>query len=479
MEAYDRNQDFGKRDVLGEDYIMDLPDNILYKDINSETIFVEFKMGAIEAYLRTMNKSIDSDAENLYKEKFIKYIRLACANNIFYIKGECRAQMKKTVTYKIDIAIDSDGCIIECQCECAAGMGPSAHCKHVCCMLLALHGFSSNGEILTEETCTQRLQTFHQSKAFKGSPIKASNLPLSKKKASDVIFDPRPAKYRKQDSYKDYFRNTCLNYKEISKFPVSQIFQPANLYAVASDHDYLEGHPEDRWLKENKISSITVDDIDNIDALTRGQSNNKFWQQERCFRLQASNFGRICKATERTNFESLAESLTVVKDIKTPAIIHGRKYELIALAKYEDQKNRGTKQSGIRVSSSHPFIGASPDAIVDNELIVEVKCPYVARNEIITPKTVPFLLKTEDNLTLDRNHNYFYQIQGQLFCTGAARCDLVVYTFKDLKCINIDRDEQFINDMVIKLQEFYNKFFRSAVLRKFFYKNYHRYSFDS
>ena len=100
--------------------------------------------------------------------------------------------MTKTVTYEIDIAIDSDGCIIECQCECAAGMGPSAHCKHVCCMLLALHAFSDNGEILTEETCTQRLQTFHHSKAFKGSPIKASNLPLSKKKANDVVFDPRP-----------------------------------------------------------------------------------------------------------------------------------------------------------------------------------------------------------------------------------------------------------------------------------------------
>ena len=103
----------------------------------------------------------------------------------------------------------------------------------------------------------------------------------------------------------------------------------------------------------------------------------------------------------------------------------------------------------------------------------------MARNEFITPETVPFLLKTDVNLTLDRKHDYFYQIQGQLFCTGAATCDLVVYTFKDLKCISIDRDEPFITDMVSKLQEFYNNFFKNAVLQKIFYKDYHKYSFDS
>jgi phosphoribosylaminoimidazole-succinocarboxamide synthase len=52
---------------------------------------------------------------------------------------------------------------------------------------------------------------------------------------------------------------------------------------------------------------------------------------ERCKRLQASNFGRICKATERTNFSNLADALTVFKEIKTPAILHGQKYESIAL----------------------------------------------------------------------------------------------------------------------------------------------------
>jgi hypothetical protein len=72
-----------------------------------------------------------------------------------YVKTECRAPMKRAVTYKIDIAIDEHGSIVNVYVN--VMWGPNAH-------RLSLHNFSVNGEIITEETCTQRLQTFHHSK---------------------------------------------------------------------------------------------------------------------------------------------------------------------------------------------------------------------------------------------------------------------------------------------------------------------------
>ena len=57
-----------------------------------------------------------------------------------------------------------------------------------------------------------------------------------------------------------------------AKYPKFQLYSPANLYAVASDHDYLKGHPEDRWLEQNSISKITESDIVSIDEKTTGQS---------------------------------------------------------------------------------------------------------------------------------------------------------------------------------------------------------------
>ncbi|CAC5390071.1 unnamed protein product [Mytilus coruscus] len=267
LEAYDKNKDFGNQDEVGEGYSMTLPDSFLYKDVNSGNEFVDFKMETIEVYLKPTEKALDSDAKNLYREKFLKYIRLAKYDNTFFVKSESRAQMKRTVSYKIDVAIDENGSLDECQCECAVGMGPNAHCKHVCCLLLALQNFSSSGEILSEETCTQRLQTC---KPYKGSPIKANSLPLTNKKGSEVQFDPRPAKYRNCANYNDFFRNVCLNRRGVSKFPISQLYPPANVYAVASDHDYLEGHPEDRWLKDANISHISENRIKCIESLTAG-----------------------------------------------------------------------------------------------------------------------------------------------------------------------------------------------------------------
>ena len=457
---------------------MDIPNISEYKDINSETEFVEIKMGAIKAYLDQMDKTLDSNAENLYRERFLKYIRLAASNNIFYIKSECRAQMKKSVTYKLDIAVDCDGCIVESQCECAAGMGPNAHCKHVCCLLLALYNFSSSGEILTEETCTQRLQTFHRSKAFKGSPIKAVNLPLAEIKGTSVSFDPRPVEYRKRDGYSVYFRSIWVNHKNISSLPISQLYPPANMYAIASDHDYLEGSPEDRWLEANYVTKISEDQIKDIESSTVGQSKNPVWKSERCKRLQSSNFGRICKATDRTDFDKLANSLTVTTNLKTPAILHGQRYETVALSKYEKHFGGVPRKCGIFVSKTHPFIAASPDGIIDSEKIVEVKCPFVIKDRLISPTTVPFLVEKEGKLALEESHIYHYQIQGQLFCTNSKYCDLVVYTLKDVKFISVKRDDIFINAMIEKLEQFYKQYFRKAVLERFFYKDYKKYSFE-
>ena len=127
-------------------------------------------------------------------------------------------------------------------------------------------------------------------------------------KGTSVSFDPRPVEYRKRDDYSAYFRNIWVNHKNISSLPISQLYPPANMHAIASDHDYLEGSPEDRWLEANYVTKISEDQIKDIESSTVGQSQNPVWKSERCKRLKSSNFGRICKATDRTDFDKLANS---------------------------------------------------------------------------------------------------------------------------------------------------------------------------
>ena len=72
-----------------------------------------------------------------------------------YVKASVWAEMKKSVSYELDISLDEDGVIQESQCECGAGMAPTSHCKHVAAVIYGLTLFVKSGNLLTELTCTQ------------------------------------------------------------------------------------------------------------------------------------------------------------------------------------------------------------------------------------------------------------------------------------------------------------------------------------
>ena len=143
-----------------------------------------------------------------------------------------------------------------------------------------------------------------------------------------------------------------------------------------------------------------------------------------------------------------SDGLTTHRDIRSKAILHGRKYEHVAVEKFEARWGIKTEPCGIFVSQTHPQLAASPDRIVDQDTVLEVKCPYARRAKLISSETVPYLKESDGALVLDPNHDYHYQIQGQLFCSDRKLCLFVVYTLRDIAMIRIERDEGFINTML-------------------------------
>lgn len=122
---------------------------------------------------------------------------------------------------------------------------------------------------------------------------------------------------------------------------------------------------------------------------------------------------------------------------------------------------------------THPFLGASPDGLLGDETLIEVKCPYTARNLEITSTSVPYL---EQEYTLKKNHPYYSQIQGQLLCSDRKYCNLIIYTFESMKIVYVYRDEPFIDNMVSLLDAFYKTHFENALLEKILYRNYEKLS---
>jgi hypothetical protein len=450
---------------------MSLPDINCYKDINADTVLPDVTMSKALTYLRTFDKDIDKTCIDFYSSGFVNFVRVAFYRSCFYIRAETRAAMKVAVTYVVDISIDSNGIVAECQCECGAGMGPTAHCKHVAMILYGLTKFRQTHEFVTAQTCTERLQTFHQAKKHLGSPRKTAHLHTSI--SDDIDFDPRPPEFIHQVGYSTYFQNLCINSAAFSDAPVAQCFMPASIFGVMHDHSYCTSQdPTDKILKDLKVSEISEHDITCIERATLRQSENEMWLKERQKRLNSSSFGRICKRTSKTDSQKMARSMLSTAQINSRSLAHGRLYESVAVSAYERYAGVKTTPCGLFVCKQYPFLAASPGRVINADLLVEVKCPFVARDYKITPQTIPYLKNQNDVLALDNKHDYYYQVQGQMLCTGAKAVDFVVFTFKDLYVCRVNREDAFISDMVAELTEFYEHYFKLALFDRFVAKNY-------
>lgn len=180
--------------------------------------------------------------------------------------------------------------------------------------------------------------------------------------------------------------------------------------------------------------------------MTKEQSNSKMWYKERMWRLTSSNFGTICHMTTRRDKDKLCEDLASTKRIKHPAVIYGKQFEEVAIENFQQIYGKSIVKSGLHVLKEFPFLAASPDGIVVGEdAVVEVKCPFSFKDLEITTTNHPPYLKTDNTnfLKLDRNHNYYYQIQGQLAISKTKLCYFIVYTKQNMIVEEIVFDKNF------------------------------------
>lgn len=112
--------------------------------------------------------------------------------------------------------------------------------------------------------------------------------------------------------------------------------------------------------------------------------------------------------------------------------------------------------------SEFPFLAASPDGLVGENGIVEIKCPFVAINTLnavdaVNNKLLKYCNITNDNrIELKPEHKYYYQVMGQMRITDRKLCYFVVYTPNWTSIQEIKYDEIFWNTkMAEKLKRFY------------------------
>lgn len=127
------------------------------------------------------------------------------------------------------------------------------------------------------------------------------------------------------------------------------------------------------------------------------------------------------------------------------AMYRGMDLEPFARNEYEINSFKKVDECGYIYNSNYKYAGYSPDGLVGNDGIIEIKCPlHTEYIRSICEKTIP--------------KNYYAQMQWGLLLSNRKYCDYVVYNpdfdLKKIQVQRVDRDEELINTMIFNYKTF-------------------------
>lgn len=179
------------------------------------------------------------------------------------------------------------------------------------------------------------------------------------------------------------------------------------------------------------------------------EQGSEEWFAAKLGKVSGSTFkaagGKSGKTRDRLKYGLIEEIRKGVRreSYKSPAMADGGLLEGAARDYYCDLFGCEVKQVGF--VELNDYIGVSPDGLVGEDGLIEIKCP-------ITPTHIKYIDK--DVLPCE----YKEQVYGQLWVTGRKWCDIVSFdpTWKDqiLWRLRVERDEEEIATIETKINKF-------------------------
>ena len=205
-------------------------------------------------------------------------------------------------------------------------------------------------------------------------------------------------------------------------------------------------------------------ECEEIERMTRDQSNCKKWHDIRKHRLTASNIHKI--SARRGNFPSLAEQL--LKPVRqTEAMTEGIRKEPEAAKNYSLEERLDSYLVGFVINPSAPHMGCSPDRRVfdpkekDTWGLLEIKCSQQNFFE-----EVDYLkLNINGEYKLKVNHKHYTQVMVQMGITGCTWCDFYVQCQVNYHCERIYFSESKFQEIKEKVDQYFFKYFLPHIMR--------------
>lgn len=180
------------------------------------------------------------------------------------------------------------------------------------------------------------------------------------------------------------------------------------------------------------------------------QQGSDEWYALRLGKVTASCFSKAIakgqgKVRKTYMIQLIAERLTTEpqEGYSNNTMQRGQEIESAAREYYEMLNDCPVRQVGF--VERDEYIGASPDGLIGEEGMIEIKCPFSSTHiEYLLAERLPPV--------------YRKQVQGQLWVCEREWCDFVSYDprvrQKPYFCERVYRDEDYIKELHIKIQMF-------------------------
>ena len=237
--------------------------------------------------------------------------------------------------------------------------------------------------------------------------------------------------------------------------------------------DILEDFIFDKQVFIDKFK-VSPEQISWLAEQTKEHRNCETWGRFRRLRLTGSNFGDVLAAVARHMASGKPYPASLFKKLKgeyclgtKDCIMWGQMHEDHAIKQYMAETGNNVEKAGLYLFPCG-YLGSTPDGIIislnfPEKGVLEVKCPWKHRNLTIS-EMVKAELGVKDsvkgfyldkNFTLNQEHNYWHQVQGEMAATNTQWAHFVVWTVKELKIILVQQDPKWVESNLSKLQYFY------------------------
>jgi len=198
--------------------------------------------------------------------------------------------------------------------------------------------------------------------------------------------------------------------------------------------------------KGTRVLKMDANDYQNI------EQGSDAWQNARCGKVTASRLADVLAKTKsgysasRNNYmtQLVLEKITGgtrAESYSGPSILHGIEQEPFARAAYEAHTGQMVEEVGFIPHPEIEAAGASPDGLVGDDGMIEIKCPSSS-----TALEV-WLTHSQGGNPVDAK--YYAQMQWQMRCADRSWCDYVVFDPRipakaQLFIYRVNRDEAWL-----------------------------------